>query len=60
MDASFQVNPATLYTHIKQGTQAESCERRKVVKDFCFPEGVTVTPIKSKAELRKALTYRGD
>ena len=30
------------------------------MKDFCFPEGVTVTPIKTKAELKKALSYRSD
>ena len=54
------MHPATLYTHVKKGIQAESCERRKVVKDFCFPDGVTVAPIKTKAELKKVLTYRRD
>ena len=40
--------------------QAESCDRRKVVKDFCFPEGVTATPVKTKAELKRILTYQSD
>ena len=55
-DAPLRVSPTTIYTHIKQGIQAETCERRKVVKDFCFPDGVQVQPVKSKTELRRLLS----
>mmetsp|Transcript_21382 Transcript_21382/g.20538 ORF Transcript_21382/g.20538 Transcript_21382/m.20538 type:complete len:130 (+) Transcript_21382:2222-2611(+) len=35
-----RLNPKTLYMHT--GNRGGECERRKVVKDFCFPEGIQV------------------
>ena len=36
-------NPKNLYMHIKgNATGDEECERRRVVKDFCFPDGIEV------------------
>ena len=50
-----EVQPTLLYSHIKQGKAAEECERRKVIKDFCFPNGVELRAIRTIAELRRAL-----
>lgn len=49
------VPPTTFYSHIKKGEEAEECERRKVIKDFCFPNGVEMKSIKTFTELRRAL-----
>ena len=32
--------PTLLYSHVKQGQEAEECDRRRVIKDFCFPCGI--------------------
>lgn len=42
----FFANPKTLYLHLKQ----EECERRRVVKDFCFPDGIELRLIKDERE----------
>lgn len=42
------VTPKTLYMYSNQSE--EVCERRRVVKDFCFPDGVEVRKVKSKGE----------
>lgn len=34
------LQPQTLYIH--NSDNEEDCERRRVVKDFCFPEGIEV------------------
>ena len=50
-----EVQPTLLYSHVKKGEAAEDCERRKVIKDFCFPSGVEMRAIRSVADLRRAL-----
>ena len=34
------LQPSTLYIH--NSDNEEECERRRVVKDFCFPEGIEI------------------
>ena len=42
------VGPKTLYMHNNQ--KGKEDERRRVVKDFCFPDGIAVKLIKKKGE----------
>lgn len=34
-----------------------NCERRKVVKDFCFPDGIEISLIKEKGEAMSELEF---
>ena len=54
------VPPSLFYSHLKQYEEAEECERRKVVKDYCFPNGVELRAIKTMAELRRLLSLQSD
>ena len=54
------MQPSLFYSHLKQGVEAEECERRRVVKDFCFPDGVDLRPLKTVTELRRTLSMQGD
>ncbi|CDW77603.1 UNKNOWN [Stylonychia lemnae] len=42
------IAPQTLYMYSDQSK--EECDRRRVVKDFCFPDGVEVKRIKDKGQ----------
>lgn len=53
-----QAQPTLFYSHIKKLNEAEECERRKVVKDFCFPDGIELKAVKTLVELRKISSKR--
>ena len=44
--------PVTLYTHLKD---ADGCDRRRIVKDFCFPSGNRIARIKDLTELKSIM-----
>ena len=50
-DATFE--PKTLYTHVLK--EVTSCERRKCVKYFCFPDNVPLIPLNDETELIEVL-----
>ena len=52
--------PSLFYSHILQGAAFEECDRRKVIKDFCFPDGVEIWPITSVNELKRALSAQSE
>lgn len=46
------MSPMRLYTVQKTEKEADQCERRKVIKDFCFPDKLKCKAVVSIDELR--------
>jgi hypothetical protein len=42
-----KLNPETLYLH--NWEKDSDCDRRRVVKDFCFPDGIEVKKLKKQS-----------
>lgn len=47
LDNEVPVEPKTLYM-FKDNIKTSTCQRRQVVKDFCFPNGVQIRTLKKK------------
>jgi hypothetical protein len=41
------MTPKTLYMYNNE-TNEEACERKRVIKDFCFPDGIEMTMLKNR------------
>ena len=50
------VEPCNYYVHVQQ----ELCDKRQVVKDFCFTNGVKVQPINTVEELSEILYSKNE
>ena len=47
------LQPKTLYMY--NGEDGDNCERRRVVKDFCFPDGIEVKQLKKAGESKQGI-----
>lgn len=47
-----RVSPETQYLHIAD--KKDDCDRRRVVKDFCFPDGIEVKKLNKSSSLNQA------
>lgn len=50
------MTPKTLYMY-NDDSNSTKCERKRVVKDFCFPDGIELTLLKSKGNDMSHMKY---
>jgi len=47
-----------MYTENGRVNLEEECERRRVVKDFCFPDGIEVKMLKNSGESKSMIASK--
>jgi hypothetical protein len=53
------VEPATLYSFTHKLADVEKCPRRKVVKNFCFPDDIKLKEVTSMDEVEEIKSQNG-
>ena len=52
------LDPDTLYSHFKDQVKEGIQQRRKVIKDFCFPDKVPIRKLNGIHEARDLMKYK--